>query len=124
MMDCWKSTSMEPQVGQAYGARGQAVVGQHRQDKNGVVSVTSLLADRRVYWPIVFEPYTLAHHFAEGKADPKFRTKLKIAAQRVEQGIVDGIRFRVVVAYSFYGEEEDFKRSLSMFSVASRASQL
>src|SRR5918999_3788046 len=32
-MDCWKSTSMGPQVGQAYGARGQAVVGQHRQDK-------------------------------------------------------------------------------------------
>ena len=89
--------------------------------KNGVVSVTSLLADGRVYLPIVFEPYTLAHHFAEGKADPKFRTKLKIAAQLVEQAIVDGIRFRVVVAYSFYGEEEDFKRSLSMVSVASRA---
>jgi len=38
-----------------------------------------------------------------GKADPKFRTKLKIAAQLVERALADGIRFRAVVAYSFYG---------------------
>jgi hypothetical protein len=67
-------------VGQAYGARGQAVVGQHRQDRKRVVSVTSLLADGSVYWPTAFEPYTRAHRFAGGKADPKFNTKLKIAA--------------------------------------------
>ena len=30
---------------------------------SGVVSVTSLWADERVYWPVDFEPYTPAHHF-------------------------------------------------------------
>jgi SRSO17 transposase len=70
---------------------------------------------------IAFEPYTPAHHLCGGKADPKFRTKLKIAAQLVERALADGIRFRAVVAYSFYGEDEDLKRSLSTFLVASRA---
>jgi hypothetical protein len=87
-------------VGQAYAARGQAVVGQHRQNRKRVVSVTSLLADGSVYWPTAFEPYTPAHRFAGGKADPKFDTKLKIAAQLAERALADGVRFRVV-AYSF-----------------------
>ena len=29
---------------------------------NGVVSVTSVWADERVYYPINVEPYTSAHH--------------------------------------------------------------
>ena len=45
--------------------------------ESGVVSVTSLLADERVYYPVDFEPYTPAHHFDGGKNDPQFRTKLK-----------------------------------------------
>jgi hypothetical protein len=79
---------------------------------NGVVSVSSLWAQERVYWPLAFEPYTPAHHFAAGKADPEFRTKLKIAAQLVERALADRTRFRAVVADSFYGEDEGFKRSL------------
>src|SRR5215216_5544668 len=47
--------------------------------ESGVVSVSSLLADERVYYPVDFEPYTPAHHFGGGKEDPEFRTKLKIA---------------------------------------------
>jgi hypothetical protein len=31
---------------------------------NGVVSVSSLWADERVYYPVDFEPYTPSHHFA------------------------------------------------------------
>jgi hypothetical protein len=42
---------------------------------NGVVSVTSLWADERVYYPVDVEPYTPAHHFEKGKKDPQFRTK-------------------------------------------------
>ena len=42
---------------------------------NGVVSVSSLWADERIYYPLEVEPYTPAHHFSEGKADPEFRTK-------------------------------------------------
>jgi DDE superfamily endonuclease len=38
---------------------------------HGVVSVTSLWADERVYYPVDVEPYTPAHHFAKGKKDPQ-----------------------------------------------------
>ena len=79
---------------------------------SGVVSVSSLWADEKTYWPINFEPYTPAHHFGGGKNDPKFRTKLKMAAQLVEQSVEEGIPFRAVVADSFYGEDWGFKEAL------------
>jgi hypothetical protein len=85
--------------------------------ESGVVSVSSLLADESVYWPVNFEPYTPAHHFEGGKNDPEFRTKLKIASQLVEQAVEEGIPFRAVVADSFYGEDEGFKQSLSELGV-------
>src|SRR5918997_1832447 len=50
---------------------------------NGVVSVSSLWADERVYCPLEVEPYTPAHWFAQGKADPAFRTKPQIALELV-----------------------------------------
>ena len=80
---------------------------------NGVVSVTSLLANESVYWPVNFEPYTPAHHFEEGRQDPNFRTKLKIASELVGFSAVgEDIPFKAVVADSFYSEDEDFKCSL------------
>jgi DDE superfamily endonuclease len=85
--------------------------------ESGVVSVSSLLADEKIYWPVNFEPYTPAHHFEGGKNDPEFRTKLKIAAQLVEQSVEEGLPFRAVVADSFYGEDESFKQSLSELEV-------
>jgi DDE superfamily endonuclease len=84
---------------------------------NGVVSVTSLWADEGVYYPVDFEPYTPAHHFEGGKNDPGFRTKLKIASQLVELATQRSIPFAAVVADSFYGEDEGFKRSLSEIGV-------
>jgi len=84
---------------------------------SGVVSVTSLWADEKLYWPIAFEPYTPAHHFEGGKADPAFRTKLKIASELVERAVEVGVSFRAVVADSFYGEDEDFKQSLGELGV-------
>jgi hypothetical protein len=80
---------------------------------SGVVSVTSLLADERIYYPVDFEPYTPSHHFRGGKNDPAFRTKLKIASQLVEKAVERSIPFRAVVADSFYGEDEGFKQRLS-----------
>lgn len=79
---------------------------------SGVVSVSSLWADERVYWPVDFEPYTPAHYFKGGKNDPKFRTKLKIAAQLVALSVQRGIPFKAVVADSFYGEDWGFKEAL------------
>src|SRR5919106_4079820 len=75
---------------------------------NGIVSVSSLWADERIYYPLEVEPYTPAHHFEGAKNDPSFRTKLKIASQLVEKALQRSIPFRAVVADSFYGEDEDF----------------
>ncbi len=49
------------------------------QIDNGVVSVTSLWADERLYYPVEVEPYTPASWFDGGQADPAFRTKPEIA---------------------------------------------
>jgi hypothetical protein len=80
---------------------------------SGVVSVSSLWADERIYYAVDFEPYTPAHHFEGGKSDPRFRTKLKIASELVELAVGRSSPFRAVVADSFYGEDEGFKRRLS-----------
>jgi hypothetical protein len=82
-----------------------------------VVNVTSLWANESAYWPVNFEPYTPAHHFEGGKQDPNFRTKLKIARELVELSVEEGIPFTAVVADWFYGEDEDFKRSLERHGV-------
>jgi SRSO17 transposase len=84
---------------------------------SGVVSVTSLLADERIYYPVHFEPYTPSHHFEGGKNDPGFRTKLKIASELVELAVERNIPFGAVVADSFYGEDEGFKQRLNEFGV-------
>lgn len=79
---------------------------------NGVVSVSSLWADERLYYPLEVEPYTPAHHFEKGKADPGFRTKPKIALELVERAVEIGIPFRAVVADILYGEHREFKEGL------------
>jgi hypothetical protein len=84
---------------------------------NGVVSVTSLWADERVYYPVDFEPYTPAHHFEQGKKDPQFRTKLKIAVELVRRAVQAKIPFRAVVADSFYGEDYGIKQGLRELGV-------
>jgi SRSO17 transposase len=85
--------------------------------ESGVVSVSSLLADERLYYPVDFEPYTPAHHFDGGKNHPQFRTKLKIASELVELAVGRSIAFRAVVADSFYGEDEGFKQRLNELGV-------
>jgi SRSO17 transposase len=79
---------------------------------NGVVSVGSLWADERVYYPLEVEPYTPAHHFEGGKEDPRFRTKPQIALELVEAAVEGGIPFRAVVADILYGEHRGFRKGL------------
>jgi SRSO17 transposase len=79
---------------------------------NGVVSVSSLWADERVYYPLEVEPYTPAHHFEGGKEDPRFRTKPQIALELVEAAIEGGITFRAVVADILYGEHRGLRKGL------------
>ncbi len=84
---------------------------------NGVVSVSSLWADERVYYPLELEPYTPAHWFARGKADPAFRTKPQIAVTLVERAVAAHWPCRAVVADSFYGENETFRRGIERLTV-------
>ena len=96
---------------------GRQWLGNIGKTENGVVSVSSLWADERVYYPLEVEPYTPAHHFGGGKDDPEFRTKLEIAGLLVERSVAIGVGFRAVVADSFYGEDREFKRSLERSGV-------
>jgi SRSO17 transposase len=84
---------------------------------NGVVSVTSLWADERVYYPVDVEPYTPAQHFALGAADPRFRTKLEFAVDLVRRATQMSLPFRAVVADSFYGEDRGVRRALGELEV-------
>jgi len=58
-------------------ARGPSVAWPVRQDRRRVVTVTTVWADERLYYPVHAVPYTPARHFAKGRNDPAFRTKLQ-----------------------------------------------
>ncbi len=77
---------------------------------NGIVAVSSLWADERVYYPLHVRPYTPAARLAGGKQHPAFRTKPQLALDLVMAARAAGIPFRAVVADSLYGEHPAFKR--------------
>jgi SRSO17 transposase len=83
----------------------------------GVVSVRSLWADERLYYPVEVEPSTPAHSFEKGKEDPHVRTKLKIAGELVRRALQAKIPFRAVVADPFSGQDRGVKRGLSELGV-------
>jgi SRSO17 transposase len=85
---------------------------------NGIVAVSSLWADERVYWPIDVVPYSPASRLAKGKADPAFRTKPQLAAELVGAARQAGIGFRAVVADCFYGDNVGFTEALGAATVA------
>jgi hypothetical protein len=84
---------------------------------NGVVSVETLWADERLYYPLAAEPYTPAHWFVQGKQDPAFRTKPAIALELVAKAVAGGIAFGAVVADSFYGENGTLRVGLMKLEV-------
>lgn len=79
---------------------------------NGIVAVTSVWADARVYYPLHIRPYTPAARLPVGKQDPTFRTKPQLAADLVKLARGAGIPFRAVVADSLYGENAELVRAL------------
>jgi SRSO17 transposase len=78
----------------------------------GIVAVTSLWADERIYYPLHLRPYTPAARLPKGKADPNFRTKPQLAVELVDAARDAGFPFRAVVADCFYGENATFERAL------------
>jgi SRSO17 transposase len=96
---------------------GRQYLGNLGKIDNGVVSVTSLWGDERVYYPVEIEPYTPESSFAKGQNDPTFRTTLKIALQLVQQAIQQGWPLRAVVADNFYAEDRGLKQGLRQLGV-------
>jgi SRSO17 transposase len=78
-----------------------------------VVTVTTVWADERVHYPVHAVPYTPARHFAKGKADPGFRTKLQVAADLAFRAKAAGLAFRAVAADSAYGDQDGFRAELA-----------
>ncbi len=79
---------------------------------HGIVAVTSLWADERIYHPLHVRPYTPAERLPQGKADLAFRTKPQLAVDLVDAALEAGIPFRAVVADCFYGENATFEGAL------------
>jgi hypothetical protein len=76
---------------------------------SGVVTVTTLRAGERVYYPVHAVPYTPARHFAKGKNDPGFKTKLQLGADLAIRARAAGFCFRAVAADSAYGDQDGFR---------------
>jgi SRSO17 transposase len=73
---------------------------------NGIVVVSTLWADERVYYPLHVAPYTPAERLPGGSDDPGFATKPKIAVGLLDRAVAAGVRFAAVVGDCFYGPSE------------------
>src|SRR5712692_5246785 len=92
---------------------GRQWLGRYGKTDNGVVTVTTVQADERIYYPVHAVPYTPARHFAKGKNDPAFRTKLQIGADLAIRARDAGFAFRAVAADSAYGDQDGFRGELA-----------
>src|SRR5512142_1685381 len=92
---------------------GRQWLGRYGKTDNGVVTVTTVWADERLYYPVHAVPYTPAKHFAKGKNDPGFRTKLAIGAELAIRARAAGFVFRAVCADSAYGDQDGFRAELA-----------
>ena len=61
---------------------GRQYLGSIGKVDSGVVTVGSLWADARVYWPLTVEPFTPKPHFPLGMSDPAYRTKPHSTSRR------------------------------------------
>jgi hypothetical protein len=92
---------------------GHQWLGRYGKTDSGVVTVTTVWADERLYYPVHAVPYTPARHFAGGKSDPAFRTKLAIGAELAIQARAAGFVFRAAVADSAFGDQDGFRGELA-----------
>src|SRR5512132_166335 len=84
---------------------------------NGIVAVTSLWADERVYWPVHAVPYTPASRLPAGERDPAFRTKPQLAVELVQAAQQASVPFQAVVADCAYGDNPGFTQALGAAGV-------
>jgi hypothetical protein len=87
-------------------------LGSRGKVENGIVAVSSLWADERVYDPLHVRPYEPAERLPGGKKDPAFRTKPQLAVELVDAALDAGAAFRAVVTDCTYGENPTFEGAL------------
>ncbi|MDX2709999.1 IS701 family transposase [Streptomyces sp. PA03-6a] len=98
--------------GKATAHIGRQWLGRLGKTDNGIVTVTTCWADENLYYPLHAVPYSPAHHFPQGKSDPDFRTKLRIAVELARAAKAAGVAFRAVAADCAYGDQDSFRRQL------------
>ena len=81
---------------------------------NRVVTFTTLWAAERLYYPRARGGQYPAWHFAKGKGDPAFRTKLAIDADLAIRARAAGFAFRAVAADSASGDHDGFRGELAV----------
>ncbi|MFI1708282.1 IS701 family transposase [Streptomyces griseoruber] len=91
---------------------GRQWLGRYGKTDNGIVTVTTVWTDGRVYYPLRTTPYTPTHHFARGRSDPAFRTKPQLAAALAARGKEAGFSCRAVVADCAYSVSDDWYLAL------------
>jgi SRSO17 transposase len=92
---------------------GYQRLGRYGKTNRGVVTVTTVWADERVYYPVHAVPYTPARHCAKGKNDPAFRTKLATGADLTIRAQAAGFVFRAVAADCACGDQDGFRGELA-----------
>src|SRR5260370_36100481 len=85
---------------------GRQWLGRLGKTDNGIDTVTTVWADERVYYPVHAVPYTPARHFPRGKADPAFRTKLRIGADLAIAARAAGFAVGAGAAGCAYGRQD------------------
>jgi hypothetical protein len=103
--------------GSATAFTGRQWLGRLGKTDNGIVTVTTLWADERLYYPLHAEPYTPAHRLPGGKNDPLFRTKLQIAADLAARARAAGVPFRAAAADCAYGDQDGFRAAVRALGV-------
>jgi len=104
--------SADRKDGHATAHVGHQWLGRYGKTEGGIVTVTTAWADEHVYYPLHAQPYTPAHHFPKGKADPAFRTKLQIGSALATQARQVGVVFQAVAAEGAYGDHDAFRAEL------------
>src|SRR5215472_16975701 len=92
---------------------GHRWLGRYGKTDHAVVTVTTVWADERVYYPGHAVPCTPARHLAKGKDDPAFRAKLAIGADLAIGAAGAGFAFGAVAADSACGDQDGFRAELA-----------
>jgi SRSO17 transposase len=92
---------------------GHQWLGRYGKTGNGVVTVTTVWADDASTTRCTRCRTPPAKHFAKGKNDPAFRTKLAIGAGLAARARQAGFEFRAVVADCAYGDQDGFRAELA-----------